>query len=54
MPQKKAKPAQMKSAAMRRAGDWAYWHSIRAWKALPPEKRTNFLRVKVGLRATAL
>lgn len=53
MPRKKLK-VRVKAEAMRQAADWADRHSIRAWKALPPEKRTNFLRVKVGLRATAL
>jgi len=27
---------------------------IRRWQALPPEKRTNFLRVRVGIGRTAL
>jgi len=27
---------------------------IRRWQALPPEKRTNFLRVRVGVGRTAL
>lgn len=54
MPRKKNKPPRVTAQAARQAADWAYWHTIRTWKALPPEKRTNFLRVKVGLRATAL
>jgi hypothetical protein len=27
---------------------------VRRWQALPPEKRTNFLRVRIGLRGSCL
>ena len=27
---------------------------IRRWQALPPERRTNFLRKRVGIRRSAL
>ncbi len=41
-------------AALRLESERAERDMIRRWQALPPEKRTNFLRKKVGLRASAL
>lgn len=41
-------------AAVRRESDRALVDMIRRWQALPPGRRTNFLRVRVGLRRTAL
>lgn len=43
-----------KLAALKRESDRALDDQIRRWLALPPEKRTNFLRKKVGLRASCL
>ena len=40
-------------AAVARENDRAEREMIRRWQALPPEKRTNFLRKRVGPRATA-
>ncbi len=41
-------------AALRKESDRAERELIRRWQALPMEKRTNFLRKRVGLRASAL
>jgi hypothetical protein len=41
-------------AALRRESDRALVELIRRQLALPPEKRTNFLRKRVGLRGSAL
>ena len=43
-----------KLAALRRESDRALVEMIRRQLALPPEKRTNFLRKRVGFRGTAL
>lgn len=40
-------------AALARESDVAERDMIRRWQALPPERRTNFLRKRVGLRASA-
>jgi hypothetical protein len=40
-------------AALARESDRAERDMIRRWQLLPPERRTNFLRKRVGLRATA-
>ena len=36
-----------KLAAVRREGERALREMIRRWQALPPEKRTNFLRKRL-------
>ena len=41
-------------AALRKENDRAEREMIRRWQALPVEKRTNFLRKRVGFRASAL
>lgn len=38
--------------ALRAESDLALRDMIRRWQALPPERRTNFLRKRVGFRAT--
>jgi hypothetical protein len=43
-----------KSAALKRESDWALTALIRYRLSLPPEKRLNCLRRKIGLRATCL
>ena len=42
------------SAALKQESDLALRDLIRARLALPPEKRLNVLRRKIGLRATCL
>jgi hypothetical protein len=39
---------------VRRESERALRDMIRRWQALPPAERTNFLRVRVGRRGTAL
>ena len=41
-------------AGLRKESDRAEREMIRRWQKLPMEKRTNFLRKRVGLRASAL
>ncbi len=41
-------------AALRKESDRAERELIRRWQALPIEKRTRFLRKRVGFRASAL
>ena len=51
----KKKPlANNKSAALQRESDRALTALIRYRLSLPPEKRLNCLRRKIGLRATCL
>lgn len=40
--------------ALRKESDRAEREMIRRWQALPMEKRTNFLRKRIGLGASAL
>lgn len=57
MSAKKAKPAQARKrgkSALRKESERALVEQIRRQLALPPEKRTNFLRVRTGTRASAL
>lgn len=49
---KKNRPRDPKSAALDRESDRALRELIRRRLALPPEKRLNCLRKKIGLRAT--
>jgi hypothetical protein len=39
---------------MKKESELADRELIRRWQALPPEKRTNFLRVRIGIRSTCL
>lgn len=51
----KRKPARKTVlAGLRKESDRAEREMIRRWLALPPEKRTHFLRKRVGFRASAL
>jgi len=47
-------PRRRRLEAVRAESDRALADLIRRWQALPPEKRTHFLRKRVGFRATAL
>jgi hypothetical protein len=38
--------------ALKAESDLALLDMIRRWQAMPPERRTNFLRKRVGFRAT--
>lgn len=42
-----------KLRALARESDRVLDDMIRRWQRLPPHRRTNFLRKRVGLRATA-
>ena len=46
--------AKTKSSALQRESDRALTELIRYRLSLPPEKRLNVLRRKIGLRATCL
>jgi hypothetical protein len=47
-----ARPAKL--AALRKENERSLRDLIRRWQALPPERRTNFLRKRVGPGRTAL
>jgi hypothetical protein len=44
----------MKLEALKKESEQSDLDLIRRWQAKPPEQRTNFLRVRVGIRASAL
>jgi hypothetical protein len=39
--------------ALRKESERAWIDAIRRWQALPPGRRTHFLRKRVGFRATS-
>lgn len=41
-------------AALARESERAEREMIRRWQALPPARRTNFLRKRIGPRSTAI
>jgi hypothetical protein len=45
---KRPKRRDRQLAAVRRESDHALRDMIRRWQALPPARRTNFLRKKIG------
>ncbi len=49
------KPRRRRAAlgALKAESDRALREMIRRWQALPPAKRTHFLRKRVGFRASA-
>ncbi len=51
---KKGKGRRRKLAALKRESERALGDQIRRRLDLPPEKRTNFLRKKVGLTGSCL
>jgi hypothetical protein len=50
---KKRPSRRLRLAAVARENDRAEREMIRRWQALPPAKRTNFLRKPVGPRGSA-
>jgi len=54
LPQKIESTAADKGAALKQESDRALIELIRYRLSLPPEKRLNCLRPKIGLRATCL
>jgi hypothetical protein len=44
----------MQLAALKQESELALRDRIRALLALPPEKRTNFLRKRIGIQASCL
>jgi hypothetical protein len=50
---KKAPARRVRLAALARESRRDLIEMIRRWQALPPARRTNFLRKRVGVRATA-
>ena len=48
MPKKKPPSRKVRLAAVARENERAEREMIRRWQALPPEKRTHFLRKRVG------
>ena len=51
---KKKKPERAKQSALRRESERALVEQIRRLLALPPSKRTNFLRVRLPNGGSAL
>jgi hypothetical protein len=51
---KNARSRTRKLAALAGENERALRDMIRRWQRLPPHRRTNFLRKRVGFRATAL
>jgi hypothetical protein len=51
---KKQASRQAKLAAVARENERGVRELIRRWQALPPARRTNFLRKRVGIGRTAL
>ncbi len=54
LPKNRESAASEKTIALRRESDRALTELIRYRLSLPPEKRLNCLRRKIGLRATCL
>jgi hypothetical protein len=53
-PLKKRHDRTLKLAAVARESERGLREMIRRWQALPPSRRTHFLRKRVGFRMTAL
>jgi hypothetical protein len=51
---KKDSARRKKLAALARESERALRDMIRRWQALPPARRTNFLRKRVGMRGSVL
>ena len=51
---RKSPSRQAQLRALRRESERAEIEQIRHWLRLPPEKRTNFLRKRVGIQASCL
>ena len=44
----------MRLEALKKESELADRDMIRRWQAKPPEQRTNFLRVRIGIRSSCL
>jgi hypothetical protein len=51
---KKRVTRKMKLEALKKESDLALLDQIRRWQALPPERRTNFLRKRIAYRMSCL
>jgi len=51
---KKRVTRKAKLEALRKGSDLALRDQIRRWQALPPDRRTNFLRKRIAYRVSCL
>jgi hypothetical protein len=44
----------MKLEALKKESELSDRDMIRRWQSVPPEKRTHFLRVRIGIRSSCI